>query len=104
MRIPSVWCLCPGCSPDRVIAGIAQRDGVARDHAGELGAGAELAATGAGAEITVDLVAEAIDITVCQIAGDARHVGLPVRDRLLRRRPGCGSALLMALRPWLICL
>lgn len=64
----------PRLLSDRVIAEVARRDGVVgvmpvnwalipnwRQRARE--------------EITVDLVAEAIDI-VCQIAGDARHVGL----------------------------
>jgi membrane dipeptidase len=64
----------PRLLSDRVIAGVAKRDGVVgimpvnwalvpnwRQRARE--------------DITVDLVAEAIDI-VCQIAGDARHVGL----------------------------
>ena len=64
----------PRLLSDRVIAGVAERNGVVgvmpvnwalipnwRQRARE--------------DITVDLVAEAIDI-VCQIAGDARHVGL----------------------------
>ncbi len=59
---------------DRVIAGVAKRDGVV----GVMPVNWALVTNWrqrAREEITVDLVAEAIDI-VCQIAGDTRHVGL----------------------------
>ena len=64
----------PRLLSDRVIAGVAQRDGVI----GVMPVNWALVPNWrqrAREEITVDLVAEAIDI-VCQIAGDTRHVGL----------------------------
>src|SRR5262249_27376654 len=59
---------------DRIIAGVTERDGVV----GVMPANWALVPNWrqrAREDITVDLVAEAIDI-VCQIAGDTWHVGL----------------------------